>query len=119
MARIADLAGVLLAITGKIELVYEGEQEGPAKVAHILIGKAIKSLLPEWPPDQEKSRKNKRQNPYSGIIDWFSQGHSLSLSQELRETKYASKHKSRSEERDGGKTGVRQCRSRRSADPSK
>src|SRR3546814_12126741 len=62
MARIADLAGVLLAITGKIELVYEGEQEGPAKVAHILIGKAIKSLLPEWLPDPENSRKKDRKS---------------------------------------------------------
>src|SRR5690606_16880039 len=39
--RISDLYGIIPAITGKIELVYEGEQEGPAKVAHILISKAI------------------------------------------------------------------------------
>lgn len=88
-ARISDLFGVLLAITGKIELVYEGEQEGPAKVAHILIGKAIKSLLPDHLPDPAKSRKNKKSNPYSGIIDWFSQGNTLSLSQDLTEQEYA------------------------------
>src|SRR5690606_36187788 len=30
--RIADLSGIIPAVTGKIELVYEGELEGPAKV---------------------------------------------------------------------------------------
>src|SRR3546814_18451251 len=59
MARIADLAGVLLAITAKLELVYEGGKDGHAKVAHILIGKATKSLLPKWIQDPEKSRKRK------------------------------------------------------------
>src|SRR5690606_8103420 len=43
--RISDFLGVIPAITGKIELVYEGELEGPAKVANILIGKAIKALM--------------------------------------------------------------------------
>ncbi len=42
--RIADFLGVIPAITGKIELVYEGELEGPAKVANMLIGKAMKTL---------------------------------------------------------------------------
>lgn len=89
MARISDLIGVLLAITGKIELVYEGEQEGPAKVANILIGKAIKSLLTTYFPDPEKSRKSKRQNPYSEITEWFGNGNSLSLSQDLGDKEYA------------------------------
>jgi len=31
--RLADLSGIIPAVTGKIELVYEGELEGPAKVA--------------------------------------------------------------------------------------
>ena len=38
--RLSDLTGIIPAITGKIELVYEGELEGPAKVANILIGKS-------------------------------------------------------------------------------
>lgn len=89
MARVSDLFGVLLAITGKIELVYEGEQEGPAKVAHILTGKAIKTLLPAYLPDPEKSRKSKTQNPYAEIIDWFGQGHTLSLLQDVSDKEYA------------------------------
>ncbi|HYH57397.1 MAG TPA: magnesium chelatase, partial [Anseongella sp.] len=94
MARVSDLFGVLLAITGKIELVYEGEQEGPAKVAHILVGKAIKSILPAYLPDPEKSRKSKNNNPYSEVITWFGHGHMLVLSQELSDKDYARELKS-------------------------
>jgi magnesium chelatase subunit I len=53
--------GVIPAITGKIELVYEGELEGPGKVANILIGKAIKTLLLQFFPDPEKPKKQKHQ----------------------------------------------------------
>lgn len=55
--RLSDLTGITPAITGKIELVYEGELEGPAKVAHTLIGKAIKSLFNRYFPDPEKAKK--------------------------------------------------------------
>ena len=43
VVRIADLIGVIPAITGKVELVYEGEQEGAGLVAYNLIGKAIRT----------------------------------------------------------------------------
>jgi hypothetical protein len=59
--RISDFLGVIPAITGKIELVYEGELEGPGKVANILIGKAIKTLLLQFFPDPEKAKKAKGQ----------------------------------------------------------
>ncbi len=60
-SRISDLVGVIPAITGKVELVYEGEQEGPAKVANILIGKAIKSVFEKNFPNPElfKRKENK------------------------------------------------------------
>ncbi|MDB5110443.1 MAG: magnesium chelatase subunit, partial [Mucilaginibacter sp.] len=81
--RIADFLGVIPAITGKIELVYEGELEGPAKVANILIGKAIKTLLLKYFPDPEKAKKAKATNPYADIINWFSEGNSLSVIDDL------------------------------------
>jgi len=40
---ISDFMGIIPSITGKIELVYEGEQEGPYQVALNLIDKAIRS----------------------------------------------------------------------------
>jgi magnesium chelatase subunit I len=77
--RISDFLGVIPAITGKIELVYEGELEGPAKVANILVGKAIKTLLLQYFPDPEKAKKSKKVNPYKEIIEWFENGNMLSL----------------------------------------
>src|ERR1700709_2182762 len=81
--RISDFLGVIPAITGKIELVYEGELEGPGKVANILIGKAIKTLLLQFFPDPEKTKKAKAPNPYAEIINWFGDGHNLSVIDEL------------------------------------
>jgi magnesium chelatase subunit I len=77
--RITDFLGVIPAITGKIELVYEGELEGPGKVANILIGKAIKTTLLEFFPDPEKAKKAKGVNPYASIINWFGEGNNLAL----------------------------------------
>jgi magnesium chelatase subunit I len=77
--RISDFLGVIPAITGKIELVYEGELEGPGKVANILIGKAIKTLLLQFFPDPEKAKKAKGVNPYAEIINWFGDGNSIAL----------------------------------------
>jgi len=79
VVRISDFLGIIPAITGKIELVYEGELEGPAKVANILVGKAIKSLLLQYFPDPEKAKKSKQGNPYTAIINWFSEGNTLAL----------------------------------------
>ncbi|HEY9533829.1 MAG TPA: sigma 54-interacting transcriptional regulator [Mucilaginibacter sp.] len=86
--RIADFLGVIPAITGKIELVYEGELEGPAKVANILIGKAIKTLLVKFFPDPEKAKKAKTPNPYAEIINWFSDGNTLAVLDDLPLAEY-------------------------------
>src|ERR1700754_4907131 len=86
--RITDFLGVIPAITGKIELVYEGELEGPGKVANILIGKAIKSLLLQYFPDPEKAKKAKAPNPYAQIINWFSDGNTLAVIDDLPFAEY-------------------------------
>lgn len=77
--RISDFWGVIPAITGKIELVYEGEQEGPAKVAQILIGKAIKTQFSIYFPNPEKIKRNQESNPYQPIINWFGKGNEVDL----------------------------------------
>ncbi len=87
-ARVMDLYGVIPAITGKVELVYEGEQEGPYKVAQILIGKAIKSIFTEYFPSPEKSKKNQSSNPYQTIINWFSKGNTLDLLKDCSDKEY-------------------------------
>src|SRR5690554_5755574 len=64
VVRIADLIGIIPAITGKVELVYEGEQEGAGLVAYTLIGKAIRTLFTDYFPSPEQKKKAKEGNPY-------------------------------------------------------
>ncbi|MEN9523397.1 MAG: hypothetical protein RL065_1774 [Bacteroidota bacterium] len=77
--RILDMMGVIPSITGKIELVYEGEQEGSAIIAQNLIGKAIRTLFTQYFPNPEKLKKRKEASPYLEVIEWFSSGNELDL----------------------------------------
>jgi magnesium chelatase subunit I len=79
--RISDLSAVIPAITGKVEMVYEGEMEGPLKVAQNLIGKAIKNTFAENCPPLEKFKKkgNDSTNPYKHIMNWFDDGKHLDI----------------------------------------
>ncbi|QCK14160.1 P-loop NTPase family protein [Mangrovivirga cuniculi] len=78
-ARIGDLSGIIPSITGKVELVYEGEQEGPGIVAQNLIGKAIRTQFTEYFPDPEQTRKLKEGNPYKSLTEWFGGGNKIDL----------------------------------------
>lgn len=88
--RISDLYGVVSAICGKVELVYEGEIEGPAIVAQNLVGKAIRRQFLNYFPDPEKAKKSKI-NPYSGIIEWFSTGNTMEISADLSNREYTAR----------------------------
>lgn len=77
--RIADFIGVFPAITGKVELVYEGEQEGPGIVAANLVGKAVRDQFIQYFPNPEDIRKKKKDNVYKTVTDWFSEGNTLDL----------------------------------------
>lgn len=86
--RITDFIGVVPAITGKVELVYEGEQEGPGIVAQNLIGKAIRTQFVNYFPNPEKFRKQKEASPYKKITDWFSDGNNVDLLQEMNQGEF-------------------------------
>jgi magnesium chelatase subunit I len=86
--RISDIYGIIPSITGKIELVYEGEQEGPTKVAHILIGKSIRSIFVDHFPSPDKMKKNQASNPYQTIINWFSKGNTIDILSDLSSEEY-------------------------------
>jgi len=79
VVRIADLIGVIPAITGKVELVYEGEQEGAGLVAYTLIGKAIRTLFTDYFPSPEQKKKAKEGNPYVLPLAWFGEGNELDI----------------------------------------
>ncbi len=80
---ISDLVGIIPSITGKIELVYEGEQEGPFQVAYNLLERSIRTQFGQYfpNPDSFKKRKNKdgssEENPYKAIIRWFDAGNTF------------------------------------------
>lgn len=69
--RLSDFMGIIPAITGKVELVYEGEQEGAAAVAERLIAEAVKTLFPNYFPKIEKLEKPNEKTAYSDLIEWF------------------------------------------------
>ena len=69
--RLSDFMGIIPSITGKVELVYEGEQEGAAEVAQHLIGDAIHTFFPAYFPKIEKLEKQDERNAYSDVIEWF------------------------------------------------
>lgn len=91
---ISDILAIVPAITGKIELVYEGEQEGPYQVAVHLIEKAIRTLFVQYFPNPEQTKKKKRKNseeeqlpldPYQTIVEWFNNGQHLDLLLDMKD----------------------------------
>ena len=92
--RVSDFVGVIPAITGKVELVYEGEQEGAGIVALNLIGKAIRSQFLNYFPNPEDFRKKKEESPFNAITDWFGEGHTVDLFNDDSDQDYQAKLKS-------------------------
>ncbi len=78
-ARITDLWGVIPSIIGKVEMVYEGEQEGPHSVALRLIGQAVKKTFLRHFPNPAKLRRGQEKDPYGVIKAWFSGGNTVDL----------------------------------------
>lgn len=86
--RLSDFAGVVPAVTGKVELVYEGQQEGPGIVAYNLVGKAIRTQFLNYFPDPDKFRKQKDKSPYKKISNWFGDGNTIDLLHDMSNVEY-------------------------------
>lgn len=97
--RVSDFQGIIPSITGKVELVYEGEQEGPFLVALNIVGKAIRTLFTNYFPAPEKAKKLsqvrnketadvKRTSPYQEIVDWFNAGNKIDLLNNVTDADY-------------------------------
>jgi magnesium chelatase subunit I len=91
--RVTDFVGVIPAITGKVELVYEGEQEGPNIVAQNLVGKAIRSQFVNYFPDPDKFRKQKEKSPYKKLTEWFGEGNTIDLLHDMPQAEFEKKVK--------------------------
>lgn len=95
VARLCDLAQALSAVSGKVELVYEGEQEGPANVARHLIGRAVKSLFSRVMPDAYRTSRKAHATQegatspeYREIVEWFARGGNVEISDDMPEPEF-------------------------------
>jgi magnesium chelatase subunit I len=86
--RLSDFMGIIPAITGKVELVYEGEQEGAAVVAQKLITDAIFTLFPKYFPKIEKLEKDPTKSPYIHVINWFANEPGIELLDDATDAEY-------------------------------
>jgi magnesium chelatase subunit I len=97
--RISDLPHVLPGLTGKIELVFEGEQEGSVKVSKALVGKAVRETFKKYFPDPLRKRSRGSQegqgskqgddSEYAKIIQWFEAGNRVEVSDDMPREAYA------------------------------
>ena len=88
-ARLSDLESVIPAVTGKLELVYAGEQEGPAQIARAMVGKAVRAeFQARFRDPYDRKEKLPEDNPYHGVLSWFEKGNTLTLGDGLGEAAY-------------------------------
>jgi magnesium chelatase subunit I len=91
--RLCDLQMLLPAITGKVEMVYEGEQQGAEVVARRLIGQAVKKAFDGRFPEVGKevgSGSDEDKGPYAAMVRWFAEGNSVTISDEQTFADYES-----------------------------
>jgi magnesium chelatase subunit I len=93
--RICDLAHSLPGMTGKVELVFEGEQEGPAKVSKALIGKAVREVFRQYFPDPLQKRpkhqgedRQREDGEYGRITSWFESGNKIEIADDMPLDRY-------------------------------
>jgi len=93
--RICDLPHALPGMTGKVELVFEGEQEGPVKVSKALMGKAVKEVFKRYFPDPLERRmkhqgetRQLEDTEYGKIISWFESGNKVEVADEMPIDRY-------------------------------
>jgi len=86
--RMVDFLGIISSINGKIELVYEGEQEGAEQISYYLISQAVKTLFPNYFPEVKKLEKEDEEGPYDNILGWFFKDNELFLDDTLNDKDY-------------------------------
>src|SRR5262249_31195948 len=86
VTRVCDLQAAVSAVSGKVELVLEGEQEGAMNVARALLGKGVKAVFSQRFPDAFKPRRVRSRGAqpppdesesqaaaeYRPVLEWFS-----------------------------------------------
>lgn len=86
-SRLADFHGILPALTGKLELVYEGEQEGPVNVAWKLFEEALKEIFLIHFPHPDRNRRDK--DIYGVLRAFFAGGNEVQISNDMSQSQFA------------------------------
>jgi magnesium chelatase subunit I len=104
VARICDLQHAVSAVSGKVELVLEGEQEGALNVARALLGRGVKALFAQRFPDAFRPRRARRaaakagaeaegeplaSSEYRPVLDWFASGNHIEIADDMPGAEYA------------------------------
>ena len=101
VTRVCDLQNAVSAVSGKVELVLEGEQEGALNVARALLGRGLKSLFSQRFPDAYKPRRGRSaaaqaqseselaNSEYRPLLEWFASGNQVMVSDDLPQDEYA------------------------------
>ncbi len=89
--RMSDFEGILPSITGKVELVYEGEQIGSEKVARILLGEAIKEIFNQTFKKLKKLKKENEEQEFDDVVQWFLEHSEFVIEENLSNKEYAEK----------------------------
>jgi magnesium chelatase subunit I len=79
VARASDLYSALPALTGKLELVYEGEKEGTQNVGLHLIGRALKTVFDRRLPDAYATKEGSNSRDFEPVLGWFQGGRSVDV----------------------------------------
>jgi len=103
--RVCDLQHAVSAVSGKVELVLEGEQEGTLNVARALLGRGVKALFSQRFPDAYKPRRTRgsarasevppgseaelASSEYRPILEWFASGNHVAISDDMPQSEYA------------------------------
>jgi magnesium chelatase subunit I len=87
--RMSDFEAITPAITGKVELVYEGEQIGAENVASNLIGLAVRTTFDELFRPLKKLKKPGVTDEFDAIVNWFMEDNDFELTHNSDDKAYA------------------------------
>lgn len=88
VVRLSDFEAIIPSITGKVELVYEGEQLGAENVAHELIGSAIKTEFNAAFRPIKKLKKPGVSDEFDAIVQWFVEANNFELATQSTDKEY-------------------------------
>jgi magnesium chelatase subunit I len=103
VTRVCDLANAVSGVSGKVELVLEGEQEGAMNVARALLGRGVKALFQQRFPDAYKPRRARARSAaargeaegeplasteYRPVLEWFAAGNHVQVADDMPHADY-------------------------------